>query len=44
MYEMATRQVPFKGATSALVFVQLLEHAPEPVRSWNESIPETWRG
>src|SRR6202789_215081 len=40
MYEMATRRVPFKGTTSALVFVQLLEHAPEPVRSWNESIPK----
>jgi serine/threonine-protein kinase len=38
MYEMATRHVPFKGATSALIFVQLLNHAPEPVRSWNESI------
>jgi len=39
MYEMATRQVPFKGTTSALIYVQLLEHAPDPVRSWNESIP-----
>ena len=39
MYEMATRQVPFQGATSALVFVQLLNHAPEPVREWNESVP-----
>ena len=38
MYEMATRNVPFKGATSALIFVQLLNHPPEPVRSWNESI------
>jgi eukaryotic-like serine/threonine-protein kinase len=40
MYEMATRRVPFTGTTSALIFVQLLEHAPEPVRSWNESIPK----
>ncbi len=40
MYEMATRQVPFKGTTSALIFVQLLEHAPEPIRNWNESIPK----
>jgi eukaryotic-like serine/threonine-protein kinase len=38
MYEMATRRVPFKGTTSALIFVQLLEHAPEPIRNWNESI------
>ena len=39
MYEMATRQVPFKGTTSAMLFVQLLERDPEPVRSWNDSIP-----
>ena len=39
MYEMATRQVPFQGATSALVFVQLLNHPPEPVREWNEAVP-----
>ena len=39
MYEMATRQIPFRGATSALVFVQLLNHAPEPVREWNDAIP-----
>src|SRR6202012_3811741 len=36
---MATRQVPFQGATSALMFVQLFSHNPEPVRNWNESIP-----
>src|SRR5271168_2944746 len=40
MYEMATRQVPFQGATSALIFVQLLGHAPEPVHYWNEAIPK----
>lgn len=39
MYEMATRHIPFPGATSALVFVQLLNHHPESVRNWNESIP-----
>jgi eukaryotic-like serine/threonine-protein kinase len=39
LYEMATRQVPFRGATSALMFVQLFSHTPEPVRNWNESIP-----
>ena len=39
MYEMATRHVPFQGATSALVFVQLLNHAPESVREWNEAVP-----
>jgi eukaryotic-like serine/threonine-protein kinase len=39
MYEMATRQVPFRGTTSALMFVQLFSHNPEPVSHWNESIP-----
>jgi len=39
LYEMATRQVPFRGTTSALMFVQLFSHDPEPVRSWNEEIP-----
>jgi serine/threonine-protein kinase len=40
MYEMATRHIPFPGATSALVFVQLLNHQPESVRNWNEAIPK----
>ncbi len=39
LYEMATRQVPFRGTTSALMFVQLFSHDPEPVRNWNESFP-----
>jgi eukaryotic-like serine/threonine-protein kinase len=39
LYEMATRQVPFRGTTSALMFMQLFNHAPEPVHNWNESIP-----
>jgi serine/threonine protein kinase/tetratricopeptide (TPR) repeat protein len=39
LYEMATRQVPFRGTTSALMFVQLFSHNPEPVRNWNDSIP-----
>jgi eukaryotic-like serine/threonine-protein kinase len=39
LYEMATRQVPFKGTTSALMFMQLFEHDPESMRNWNESIP-----
>ena len=39
MYEMATRRIPFPGATSALVFVQLLNQHPESVRNWNEAIP-----
>ena len=39
MYEMATRQVPFQGATSALIYVELLNKSPEPLHDWNESIP-----
>jgi eukaryotic-like serine/threonine-protein kinase len=39
LYEMATRQVPFKGSTSALMFMQLFNHDPESMRNWNESIP-----
>jgi serine/threonine protein kinase/tetratricopeptide (TPR) repeat protein len=39
MYEMATRQVPFKGTTSAVVFAELFHQIPESVRSWNESVP-----
>jgi tetratricopeptide (TPR) repeat protein len=39
LYEMVTRQVPFKGTTSALMFMQLFNHNPESMRNWNESIP-----
>jgi serine/threonine protein kinase len=40
MYEMATRQLPFRGNTSALVFVQLLgQMAPEPIRNLNGEMP-----
>jgi serine/threonine-protein kinase len=39
MYEMATNNVPFSGQTSALVFVELLERDPKPVREWNRKIP-----
>jgi serine/threonine protein kinase len=41
MYEMSTGQLPFKGNTSALFFVELLGQAPfDPVRSWNDEVPE----
>ncbi len=39
MYEMATRRVPFRGSTSALVYMQLLSQAPESIRQWNDTIP-----
>ncbi len=41
LYEMATRQVPFKGTTSALMFMQLFHHTPESIRTWNDSIPRS---
>ena len=40
LYEVATQHIPFPGATSALVFVKLLNESPEPVREWNEAIPK----
>jgi serine/threonine-protein kinase len=40
LYEMATGQVPFNGATSALVFVGLLSRDPESIRDWNRSVPK----
>jgi serine/threonine-protein kinase len=40
LYEMATGQVPFNGATSALVFVGLLSRDPEPIRDWNHAVPK----
>jgi serine/threonine protein kinase len=40
MYEMATGELPFKGNTSALVYVQLLgQHDPEPIAKLNGQIP-----
>ncbi len=39
MYEMATRRVPFRGATSAMVYMQLLSQAPEAIKQWNDTIP-----
>jgi serine/threonine protein kinase/tetratricopeptide (TPR) repeat protein len=38
-YEMATGDVPFHGATSAMVFVQLLSHPPESARQLNPDLP-----
>jgi tRNA A-37 threonylcarbamoyl transferase component Bud32/tetratricopeptide (TPR) repeat protein len=40
LYEAATQHIPFPGATSALIFVKLLNESPEPVREWNEEIPK----
>ena len=40
LYEMATGQLPFQGATSALVFVQLLSRPPDPPREINAAIPK----
>ena len=40
LYEMATGRLPFQGATSALVFVQLLSHPPDAIRPQNPLITE----
>ncbi|MEO6924544.1 MAG: serine/threonine-protein kinase, partial [Bryocella sp.] len=40
LYEMATGELPFQGATSALVFVQLLSETPESLRQFNPEIPK----
>ncbi len=39
LYEMATGQLPFEGATSAVIFEALLNKAPIPVRERNPKIP-----
>ncbi|MBS1815734.1 MAG: protein kinase [Acidobacteria bacterium] len=39
LYEMVTGTVPFHGATSAIVFVELLSNDPPPIRDWNKNIP-----
>ncbi len=39
LYEMCTRHTPFHGSTSALLFMELLNSDPEPIREWNDSVP-----
>lgn len=39
MYEMATGVVPFRGATSAIVFSELLNRDPTPPREKNLNVP-----
>ena len=39
LYEMATRKLPFDGATTAVIFEALLTKAPEPVRERNPKAP-----
>jgi serine/threonine protein kinase/Tol biopolymer transport system component len=39
LYEMATGRPPFDGATSAVIFHQILAEAPEPARKLNPSLP-----
>ncbi len=40
LYEAATGELPFQGATSALIFVELLGKAPLPLRQQNPAIPK----
>src|SRR5579875_461515 len=39
LYEAETGELPFQGATRALVFVELLGKAPTPIRQHNPAIP-----
>ena len=39
LYEMATGQLPFEGATSAVIFEALLNKAPKGVRERNPKVP-----
>ncbi len=39
LYEMATGSVPFRGATSAVVFSELLNRDPVPPRAMNMNLP-----
>src|SRR6266481_4433154 len=39
LYEMATGRQPFSGATSAVIFNQILEHTPTPPSTVNPQIP-----
>ena len=40
LYEMATRALPFQGATSALIFKAILDFDPPPARLFNSDIPQ----
>src|ERR1700730_1705391 len=39
LYEMATGRQPFSGATSAVIFNQILEHTPTPLTTVNPQLP-----
>ena len=39
LYEMATRRTPFQAETTALAFQALLSRPPEPIQTWNATIP-----
>ena len=40
LYEMSTGKLPFLGNSPAVVFTEILEHAPTPPRQVNPNIPE----
>lgn len=44
LYEMATGTVPFRGATSAMVFSELLNRDPVPPREKNMNVPASLDG
>ena len=39
LYQMATAQLPFQGATAAVVFHAILDVDPVPVMQWNAALP-----
>ncbi|WP_263409049.1 serine/threonine-protein kinase [Terriglobus tenax] len=40
LYEMVTGQVPFDGATSAVIFVNILSHDPPAMKSFGANVPK----
>lgn len=40
MYEMVTGYVPFDGATSAVIFVNILSHDPPAMKSFGANVPK----
>ena len=40
LYEMATGYVPFDGATSAVIFVNILSHDPPAMKSFGANVPK----
>ena len=44
LYEMATRRLPFQGASAAEVFAAILHASPEPILDFNPNLPPALEG